>query len=34
MMLGEQVGQQVRQFYAFNLDDRVPGDHLLRQLTV
>jgi len=31
-MLGEQVGQQDRLFYEFNLDDRVPGDHLLRRL--
>ncbi|NQV56416.1 MAG: transposase [Rhodospirillales bacterium] len=31
-MLGEQVGQQDRLFYEFNLDDRVPGDPLLRRL--
>ena len=32
VMLGEQVGQQDRLFYEFNLEDRVPGDHLLRRL--
>ena len=31
-MLGEQVGQQDRLFYEFNLEDRVPNDHLLRRL--
>ena len=31
-MLGEQVGQQDRLFYEFNLEDRVPADHLLRRL--
>jgi transposase len=31
-MLGEQVGLQDRLFYEFNLDDRVPSDHLLRRL--
>ena len=31
-MLGEQVGQQDRLFYEFNLEDRVPSDHLLRRL--
>ena len=31
-MLGEQVGQQDRLFYKFNLEDRVPPDHLLRRL--
>ncbi len=34
MMLGEQVGQQDRLFYEFNLEDRVPTDHLLRRLDV
>ena len=32
MMLGEQAGQQDRLFYEFNLEDRVPNDHLLRRL--
>ena len=32
MMLGEQVGLQDRLFYEFNLEDRVPNDHLLRRL--
>ena len=32
MMLGEQVGLQDRLFYEFNLEDRVPNDHLLRLL--
>ena len=31
-MLGEQAGQQDRLFYEFNLEDRVPNDHLLRRL--
>ncbi|MBT4890733.1 MAG: IS1182 family transposase [Rhodospirillales bacterium] len=31
-MLGEQVGQQDRLFYQFNLEDRIPKNHLLRQL--
>lgn len=31
-MLGEQVGLQDRLFYEFNLEDRVPNDHLLRRL--
>ena len=31
-MLGEQVGLQARLFYEFNLEDRVPNDHLLRRL--
>jgi|TARA_Y100000294_G_scaffold127792_1_gene119409 transposase len=31
-MLGEQVGQQDRLFYEFNLEDLVPTDHLLRRL--
>jgi hypothetical protein len=32
MMLGERVGQQDRLFYEFDLDDRIPSDHLLRHL--
>lgn len=31
-MLGERVGQQDRLFYEFDLDDRIPTDHLLRRL--
>ena len=31
-MLGEQVGLQDCLFYEFNLEDRVPNDHLLRRL--
>lgn len=31
-MLGEQVGQQDRLFYEFNLEDVVPADHLLRRI--
>lgn len=31
-MLGERVGQQDRLFYEFDLEDRVPSDHLLRRL--
>ena len=31
-MLGEQVGLQDRLFYAFDLEDRVPSDHLLRRI--
>ena len=31
-MLGAQVGQQDRLFYEFNLDDRVPANHLLRRI--
>ena len=29
-MMGRQPGGQKRLFYAFNLDDHVPADHLLR----
>jgi len=31
-MLGERVGSQDRLFYEFNLEDRIPTDHLLRRL--
>jgi transposase len=31
-MMGEQVGRQDRLFYEFRLDERVPGDHLLRRI--
>jgi len=31
-MLGEQVGLQDRLFYEFNIEDRVPSNHLLRRL--
>jgi len=29
-MMGQQFSGQKRLFYAFNLDDQVPSDHLLR----
>jgi transposase len=32
-MMGRQVGMQERLFYEFDLDERVPGDHLLRKIT-
>ncbi len=32
VMMGEQVGRQDRLFYEFCLDERVPGDHLLRRI--
>ena len=31
-MMGAAVGQQDRLFYEFNLDDRVPANHLLRRI--
>ena len=31
-MMGEPVGRQDRLFYEFDLDDMVPGDHLLRRI--
>ena len=31
-MMGTAVGRQDRLFYSFNLEDRVPADHLLRQI--
>ena len=31
-MMGEPVGRQDRLFYEFDLEDMVPGDHLLRRL--
>jgi len=31
-MLGEQVGQQDRLFYQFNLEEHIPKNHLLRKL--
>ncbi len=31
-MMGEPVGRQDRHFYEFDLEDMVPGDHLLRRL--
>src|SRR5271165_258435 len=31
-MMGRLAGGQAKLFYAFNLDDRVPGDHLLRKI--
>ena len=30
--MGQAVGRQDRLFYEFNLDERVPGDHLLRRI--
>ena len=33
-MMGSGVGQQDRLFYEFNLDDRVPANHLLRGITL
>ncbi len=31
-MMGELVGRQDRLFYEFDLDEMVPGDHLLRRI--
>ncbi len=31
-MMGEPVGRQDRLFYEFDLDEMVPGDHLLRKI--
>ncbi len=31
-MMGQAVGQQDRLFYEFNLEDRIPANHLLRRL--
>ena len=31
-MMGPAVDRQDRLFYAFNLDDRVPSNHLLRRI--
>ena len=31
-MMGPRTGQQDRLFYEFNIEDRVPGDHLLRRI--
>ena len=31
-MMGEPVGRQDRPFYEFDLEDMVPGDHLLRRI--
>jgi transposase len=33
-MMGERVGRQDRHFYEFDLEDMVPGDHLLRRIDV
>jgi len=33
-MMGRQTTDQARLFYAFNLEDRVPQDHLLRRINV
>jgi len=31
-MMGPAIGQQDRFFYQFNLEDRVPANHLLRRI--
>ena len=31
-MMGEPVGRQDRLFYEFDLEDMLPGDHLLRRI--
>lgn len=31
-MMGPRTGQQARLFYEFNIEDRVPADHLLRRI--
>jgi hypothetical protein len=31
-MMGEPVGRQDRLFYEFDLEELVPGDHLLRKI--
>ncbi len=31
-MMGQAVGQRDRLFYEFNLEDRVPTNHLLRRI--
>ena len=31
-MMGQAVGQQDRLFYEFNLDERIPANHLLRRI--
>jgi hypothetical protein len=31
-MMGRQTGDQSRLFYSFNLEERIPGRHPLRQL--
>ena len=31
-MMGQQMGRQDQLFYSFNLDRRVPADHLLRRI--
>jgi hypothetical protein len=31
-MMGEPVGRQERLFYEFDLEEMVPGDHLLRKI--
>ena len=33
-MMGRQTADQARLFYAFNLEERVPADHLLRRIDV
>ena len=31
-MMGRQAGDQRQLFYLFNLEDRIPPDHLLRRI--
>ena len=31
-MMGRQTGDQRQLFYLFNLEDRIPADHLLRRI--
>jgi hypothetical protein len=31
-MMGRQTGDQSRLFYLFNLEERIPADHLLRRI--
>jgi hypothetical protein len=31
-MMGRQTGDQRQLFYLFNLEDRIPRDHLLRRI--
>ncbi len=33
-MMGRRTGDQARLFYEFDLDERVPADHLLRRIDV
>jgi hypothetical protein len=33
-MIGQHSGNQNRLFYAFNLDEHVPADHMLRGIDI